>query len=1053
VTPGARPGAAAEAQKNAVSGTRLAEAAVAQEGVTPETRLAEVAVAQEAVAPGTRPGGGVEAQRPPGCRTHDPFSPSQRQRLEAQVASLHGNRILLRERRTLLLPADPSSAMFVQALDDPLTGQPRGIAWRVLDRSGATLEARTWIAAGAAEGAAIGRAFFEAFRAAWRCGLETGQPHLFHFGARAWQRLQVWDEAGTLSCLEAPGAPHRTDLREVLLEHFDLPAPGTLTLWAAGALLGLEPALPMPESLLHSDEVSIVPPGAWTAQVEVREEARARLEDRLELMVGVRRWLEGCVEPERPAAPGEITGVTAAGQAWLRFLTGERRLRELDVLSLQALSLEERVEQFRSLGPLTFAEAVLDEEGCFVYVFRAGPEVGLTKFREGDFLKLAPVGTTDLQSGLPVILVDVDPLAGRVCVRSRRGRLPLNRQIAWSLEEDLTDWNGPKLEHAVRTVFSSERPHPLARLLAGRPDVVSPDVVAPDRVGPDRVGPDRVGPDGCPAGTWSDAQHQRPLEDDPWIDAWLRTWAPITGLNPTQRRALELPFRRPLSLIEGPPGTGKTHLLAWTLIALIQEARALGIPRRIVVSALTHQAIDQVLRKVVALAGQHRLRDFPARCLKVGRWTEKLAGEAAPHGAKNAAPHGAKNAAPHGVETAAQGGTGGEAADGGSSPVGSLVDPGQLEALPYAIVGATGFGLYQLFDGQKGAFPPVFDVVVFDEASQVLMPQALLSLLYGRGRYLFYGDVKQLPPIVLGRYGEEEAAQGVPRSILEHLLDRYREAGIRLDTTYRMNGTICAFPSRTWYDGALRPAEANARARLELPGPRPGDLLDRLLDPDLPVALLLVDHQGCHQKSDLEIEVVTALAARLILEHGLSADQLALISPHRAQNNATAIRLEARLAESMAAGERLEGRRSEGAAAGERLEGRRSEGAAAGERPRAGSGRPDATSDVPSQATGGDVLLPLIDTVERVQGAERDVIVYALTTSDPDHLEGGFLNNPNRFNVALTRARKKLIVVGSRAFFHQVPGTAEGLRANACFKAFLEFCRERGAVFEGGTGD
>jgi superfamily I DNA and/or RNA helicase len=57
------------------------------------------------------------------------------------------------------------------------------------------------------------------------------------------------------------------------------------------------------------------------------------------------------------------------------------------------------------------------------------------------------------------------------------------------------------------------------------------------------------------------------------------------------------------------------------------------------------------------------------------------------------------------------------------------------------------------------------------------------------------------------------------------------------------------------------------------------------------------------------------------------------------------------------------------------------------------------------------------------------------------------LNNPNRFNVAITRARHKLVVVGSPAFFTQVPHTDEALQAHHCFKAYYHRCREQGALF------
>ena len=95
--------------------------------------------------------------------------------------------------------------------------------------------------------------------------------------------------------------------------------------------------------------------------------------------------------------------------------------------------------------------------------------------------------------------------------------------------------------------------------------------------------------------------------------------------------------------------------------------------------------------------------------------------------------------------------------------------------------------------------------------------------------------------------------------------------------------------------------------------------------------------------------------------------------------------------------------------------------------------------------------LPLVDTVERVQGAERDVILFGLTASDPDHLLSEFLNSPNRLNVAMTRARTKLIIIGSRAFFSALPDSESMLIKNSCFKQLLTHCREQNAVFQVGS--
>src|SRR5262249_31159669 len=68
-----------------------------------------------------------------------------------------------------------------------------------------------------------------------------------------------------------------------------------------------------------------------------------------------------------------------------------------------------------------------------------------------------------------------------------------------------------------------------------------------------------------------------------------------------------------------------------------------------------------------------------------------------------------------------------------------------------------------------------------------------------------------------------------------------------------------------------------------------------------------------------------------------------------------------------------------------------------------------------------------IDTVERFQGGERDLIVVSATASDPEFVlaEARFLLDPNRLNVAFSRPRKKLIVIGSTTIFRLVPPDME----------------------------
>jgi DNA replication ATP-dependent helicase Dna2 len=81
-------------------------------------------------------------------------------------------------------------------------------------------------------------------------------------------------------------------------------------------------------------------------------------------------------------------------------------------------------------------------------------------------------------------------------------------------------------------------------------------------------------------------------------------------------------------------------------------------------------------------------------------------------------------------------------------------------------------------------------------------------------------------------------------------------------------------------------------------------------------------------------------------------------------------------------------------------------------------------------AAGSRIPLPVIDTVERIQGQERDLVVVSLAGSDPDYLGGdaaSFFYAAPRLNVTITRARTKLIVVASPRAFEAFPKTLSGL--------------------------
>lgn len=246
-----------------------------------------------------------------------------------------------------------------------------------------------------------------------------------------------------------------------------------------------------------------------------------------------------------------------------------------------------------------------------------------------------------------------------------------------------------------------------------------------------------------------------------------------------------------------------------------------------------------------------------------------------------------------------------------------------------------------------------FDTILFDEASQITLPLAIAGMLAGK-RHIFIGDHKQLPPVIVAEHEE----QHVTRSIFASLFDS--SPGTMLDITYRMNKAINAFPSRQFYDGNLHSDQTCALARLDIVLDDVPNYLHGILAPNNPDVFVDVGNQKTGIRSKIEAKTIRHVVAGLI-KGGVPASEIAIVAPYRAQGRL--IR--------------------------------------------------EALRSLPN---GKDILDDLVvDTVERMQGQERDVVIISLTTSDPSHaaIQAEFFFQPNRLNVALTRARKKRIVLGS----------------------------------------
>ena len=97
----------------------------------------------------------------------------------------------------------------------------------------------------------------------------------------------------------------------------------------------------------------------------------------------------------------------------------------------------------------------------------------------------------------------------------------------------------------------------------------------------------------------------------------------------------------------------------------------------------------------------------------------------------------------------------------------------------------------------------------------------------------------------------------------------------------------------------------------------------------------------------------------------------------------------------------------------------------------------------------------VVDTVERMQGQEREVVLVSLATSSPGFAEqlAEFFFQPERLNVAITRPRTKLILVGSRRVLEAEPDLPECQAWVDLFRDLVAHCTTFTAPFRFSTSN
>jgi DNA replication ATP-dependent helicase Dna2 len=268
-----------------------------------------------------------------------------------------------------------------------------------------------------------------------------------------------------------------------------------------------------------------------------------------------------------------------------------------------------------------------------------------------------------------------------------------------------------------------------------------------------------------------------------------------------------------------------------------------------------------------------------------------------------------------------------------------------------------------------------FDVAVIDEASQIPEPSIFSSITKTK-RFILVGDIYQLGPVTRSEYEIEDeddrvaGIKGLGKTLFERLWDHNKNRYDieednnpleTLDIQYRMNAEIVKFSNMKFYGDVLQTDESVRDGRIDLKG-------DSTLSTDAPVVFIDVKGDSAPRENEGEAKIVSDLVKELI-GGGVKGADIGIISPFKAQ-----CALIRRMIE------------------------------------------PENFS--------GDIL---VDTVERFQGSERDVIITSFVVSNEKALE--FLRENDtmnrKLNVTITRAKKKLILIGNKKVLSNDPVYAE----------------------------
>lgn len=436
----------------------------------------------------------------------------------------------------------------------------------------------------------------------------------------------------------------------------------------------------------------------------------------------------------------------------------------------------------------------------------------------------------------------------------------------------------------------------------------------------------------------------------------------LNAFEPGKREFIGSHGDAPILPVQGPPGTGKSYSTAFALFARLQGAIAAGRDFRAFVSCKTHAATDVLLKNVAQV--QARLRDFRSSHPEIfatyfdARLLDVPLYRFRP-----------KGDVPDGVIALRRKE---DLLPGMSRAVETIL------ARQWCVVAATPGGIYGMTKEKWSGnlFGHDFcDCLILDEASQLNLAEAIMAGLPLKpdGQVIVVGDHRQMPPIIKHDWNAEPRRTFKQFRAYESLFLALQPLGlpaIRFQESFRLHADMAEFLRREIYQQDGIPYFS--RKREVLPAfAHPDPFIASVLTPEHPLIVVVHSEAESQLRNPFEQALIAPILEALAdpRAYGYGPERgLGVVVPHRAQRAA--------LREAV----------------------------------------PQVTKRDPGS---GLVIGSSVDTVERFQGDERTVILVSATESDREYLlaSSEFLLDPRRLTVALSRAKRKMILVASESVF------------------------------------